>query len=611
MSLRPIEAARQWNSRENQVMFRRRHLFNRLFVSLIFMSLFPYGAFCLHSYSRGDWGGIAGYSAFYVWAALVAFARSLQFRLRCWMGLSWFFILACYSFVTTGVVGGSWIYLICFSIFAVIFWGFWAGALTLVLNTAVVIAVWGLGLQYGLEGAGSVGVMGMEPLFSFVGLALPYLFLVSLITLSLGRLLGRLERSEQESRRALAESRNRLNLKTHELRTVRERMEGMEKMKNLGILAGDVAHDLNNMLTGLATYPEVLLMDQSLTDGTRKGLEMIQQSGRKASVVVTDLLTISRGARADHEVVNLNTVVERYLKAGDFAKAMAGHGGRVDLETALDPELPNIRGAYIHLEKMVMNLLLNGVEEASVHDAKGWVRLETTRITISGESWKADDLPELPPGDHVRLRVADNGRGFSKAQAARLHEPFFTAGRKERRGSGLGLTLVWNTVQDHGGKIQVESRASGTRFDLYFPVVEEAVGEGRSQETAVSDIRGHGQRLLIVDDLSEQRKIAGTILDNLGYEVFTAGDGMEAVNFIKKHPMDLVVMDVVLEPGISGLEAFRRMKEVYPDLRAVIASGHPDSPDVDELLALGAGQVVKKPYTVYDIGLAVKIQLSV
>jgi two-component system cell cycle sensor histidine kinase/response regulator CckA len=386
------------------------------------------------------------------------------------------------------------------------------------------------------------------------------------------------------------------------LREMKVQLERSEKLKNLGLLAGSVAHDLNNILSGIATYPEVLLMDTALDPKTRQGIEMIRTSGRKASSVVSDLLTISRGARADQQVLNLNTVVQRYTTAAEFEKIEQTYPD-VEIEINLEPELLNMRGSYIHVEKAVMNLMLNAVEETAGREG-GLVRLTTA-------NHYADEDTEvcLAPGEYVMLSVEDNGSGIPEAFLDKVFDPFFTQKEMGKSGTGLGLTVVRNTVQDHKGEIRVASDANGTRFDLFFKGLREELPK-TEDPNSLDEIRGSGETILIVDDLASQRKIGATILTNLGYEVFTAADGMAALDFVRERSVDLLVLDMIMAPGISGLETYKRIKAVRPDQKAIIASGHPESEDVLKTQELGAGSFVKKPYTVMDMGIAVKEELE-
>ncbi len=385
---------------------------------------------------------------------------------------------------------------------------------------------------------------------------------------------------------------------------LKKKLVQSEKLKNLGILAGSVAHDLNNILAGIATYPEVLLMDENLNPQIRQGLTIIKDSGRKASSVVSDLLTISRGTNTEMEVLNINTVIERYVGAADFDKIKATYP-QVQIEVAMEPELFNIKGSYIHIEKAIMNLVLNGVEETSLK--------ETGHVTISTANHYVDDslagILDLPLGEYVMLCVSDNGSGIPGEYHKKIFDPFFTQKEMGRSGTGLGLTVVWNTVQDHKGQVRVLSNEKGTRFELFFPAIRNQLPQ-REKTNSLAEIKGQGQRILIVDDLANQRKIAGTILKNLGYQVFAVEDGVKAVEFVKENPVDLVILDMIMEPSISGFETYQRIKKINPGQKAIIASGHSESEEVLMTQDLGAGAFVKKPYTILDMGIAVKEELE-
>lgn len=430
--------------------------------------------------------------------------------------------------------------------------------------------------------------------------------------------------------------RNMAEQQHHEeaVKTLKKRLANAEKLKNLGLLAGSVAHDLNNILSGIATYPEVLLLDDTLDHKVKQGLVMIKDSGRKASSVVSDLLTISRGIKADKQILNINTVIERYLEAAEFQKIKQTYH-QVEIEVVTEPELLNIRGSYIHIEKAVMNLVLNAVEETALRPG-GKVVLSTANHYVDrfpADRFPADKIPvdkipaddapvsdsneDLTPGEYVVLQVEDNGAGIPEDCLNKIFKPFFTQKEMGKSGTGLGLTVVLNTVQDHNGVIRVDSNSgvasggtpSGTRFRLFFPAIRAELPR-RDDPGSMDEIRGKGETLLIVDDLASQRQIAATILKNLDYQVFTVEDGLAALDFVKENPVDLLVLDMIMAPSISGLETYERIKEVYPDQKAIIASGHSESEEVLKAQKLGAGSFVKKPYTILDMGIAVKEELE-
>lgn len=178
-----------------------------------------------------------------------------------------------------------------------------------------------------------------------------------------------------------------------------------------------------------------------------------------------------------------------------------------------------------------------------------------------------------------------------------------------RSGTGLGLAVVWNTVEDHGGWIKVASDSQGTCFELYFPLcTEPGAGTGPEKEAAVA--KGGHETILVVDDEPSLRDIACRILETLGYESHAVASGEEALEFLAQRSVDLVILDMQMEPGMSGRRTFERIREMYPDQRAIIASGYSVSKDVQATLKMGAATFIKKPYSLAELGNAVKSALA-
>ncbi|MFH2093896.1 MAG: ATP-binding protein [Pseudomonadota bacterium] len=385
---------------------------------------------------------------------------------------------------------------------------------------------------------------------------------------------------------------------------LKEKLQQAEKLEALGILAGSVAHDLNNILSGIATYPEVLMMNDKLDPEIRKALGIIKDSGQKASAVVSDLLTVARGSSAEKEVLNLNSVLERYAVAHDFKKIKDNYP-QVKIEINTEPELLNLIGSYIHIEKTIMNLVLNAAEEVC-EQPDGHVLITTENDYIDPSLSGYEDVAQ---GEYVVLRVTDNGSGIDKHHIKNIFNPFFTKKEMGKSGTGLGLTVVWNAVQDHDGYIFVFSSEKGTTFEVLFPAVRQKVPQS-AKPFSIEELKGHGQFILVVDDLKEQQNIALTILKSLGYEADAVDNGFEAVQFIKTRPVDLVILDMIMRPSISGLETFRLIRRVNPEQKAILASGYSESHDVAMAQELGAGSFVKKPYTVLEMGIAIKEELE-
>ena len=213
---------------------------------------------------------------------------------------------------------------------------------------------------------------------------------------------------------------------------------------------------------------------------------------------------------------------------------------------------------------------------------------------------------EVREGDYVVLSVSDTGEGIPAADLKRIFEPFYTKKVMGRSGTGLGLAVVWGTVKDHNGYINVESEGGGGQH--LYPLFPRDEGRHPPQKLPVSlsEYMGRGESILVVDDVKGQRELAGAMLGKLNYKVASVASGEEAVAYIKEHPVDLMVLDMIMDPGMDGLDTYRRVLEIRPQQKAVIVSGFSETERVHAAQALGAGAYVKKPYVLEKLGLAVK-----
>lgn len=386
-------------------------------------------------------------------------------------------------------------------------------------------------------------------------------------------------------------------------RKLEKKLQQAQKMKAIGTLAGGVAHDLNNILSGIVSYPDLILMDLPNDSPLIEPIQTIRESGKKAAAIVQDLLTLARRGVSVSEVVNLNDLMYEYLNSPQFEKLKSYHPN-VEVESHLDSALLNVMGSPVHLSKTVMNLVSNAAE--AMPDG-GKIEIKTKNKYI--------DLPvagydEVEEGDYVVLTISDKGIGIAPEEINQIFEPFYTKKVMGRSGTGLGMTVVWGAVKDHKGYIHVESdEGKGTTIELYFPVTRKPV---RSNDIPISfeNYKGQGQTILVVDDVKEQREIASKILTQLGYSVETVSSGKEAFEYFESNSADLIVLDMIMPPGIDGLETYKRIISKYPQQRAIIASGFSETERVRKAQRLGAGKYVKKPYTIEKIGMAVKTELS-
>lgn len=384
-----------------------------------------------------------------------------------------------------------------------------------------------------------------------------------------------------------------------ELKNTQDQLARAQKMEAIGLMAGGVAHDLNNILSGIVSYPELLLLQLPESSKLREPIEAIRESGERAATVVADLLTVARGVASIREPHDMHVLVQEYLHSPEYEKLKSLHPG-VSCTECFEATDSIISCSPIHIKKTLMNLIANAMEAIK---GEGEVQVLTSNLILERG---ADGLPE---GRYVVMAVQDNGPGISDDDIKHIFEPFYSKKMMGRSGTGLGLTVVWNTVEDHSGQIRVESSGRGTRFTLFFPVSKEGVSRRESpQPESVNTAKG--EHVLVVDDELLLRKVASQILLELGYEVSSVASGEEAIEFVKDNPVDLLIIDMLMEPGITGRKTYEQILKTYPQQKAIVASGFSESDDVKATLQLGARGFIKKPYSIDQLGHAVKDALE-
>jgi len=276
----------------------------------------------------------------------------------------------------------------------------------------------------------------------------------------------------------------------------------------------------------------------------------------------------------------------------------------VKIVTDLEGTLLNIKGSPVHLGQTLMNLLSNAAEAVS---GFGEVTIRTGNRYLDMPVRGYDSIQE---GDYAVMMVSDTGSGISAADLGKIFEPFYTKKVMGKSGTGLGLAVVWGTVKDHNGYIDVHSEEEkGTTFTLYFPVTREGRIEERKAVPQES-YTGRGESILVVDDMPEQRELALSMLSRIGYQVDAVSGGEAAVAYLRYNRVDLFVLDMIMEPGMDGLEAYQRILEINPTQKAIIVSGFSRTERVKKAQELGAGAYVRKPYILEDLGLAVRKELD-
>ncbi len=388
-----------------------------------------------------------------------------------------------------------------------------------------------------------------------------------------------------------------------ERRKIEAELQNAKKMETIGALAGGVAHDLNNILCGIVSYPDLLLMDLPSDSPLRSPLEDIRRTGMKAAAIVGDMLTLARRRIDATEVVNLNFVIFEYYASPEFEALKKFHPS-VEIELSLDPTLTNIQGSPVHLSQVLMNLVSNAAEAMPTGG----------QVVISTQNAKTEDrngaIEPIKEGEYAVLCVSDTGIGIAPEEQEKIFEPFYSKKKLGRSGTGLGMAVVLGSVKDHNGYIDLEStEGKGTKFTLYFPATQEPVAPVKPAYPSI-ELRGRGESILVIDDVKEQREIATKILEELGYSVQAFSSGEEAVEYLKRASADLLILDMLMEPGIDGLETYKRILDLHPRQKAIITTGYAETVRIKEALQMGVGTCLKKPFLIDEINHAIRAELK-
>ncbi|MEW6156986.1 MAG: response regulator [Verrucomicrobiota bacterium] len=364
-----------------------------------------------------------------------------------------------------------------------------------------------------------------------------------------------------------------------------------QKMESIGTLAGGIAHDFNNILGIISGYAS-RFHEEPLDSGRfQQSVDAIEKAVARGAGLVRQILTVARKTEVQLVALDLNAIIEDMVRilGGTFPKT-------ITISLALEPDLPSITADATQIQQALLNLCVNARD--AMADG-GSLKISTGLI-------RRADLPEkfseADPKDYVRISVADTGTGMDEATRARIFEPFFTTKARDR-GSGLGLAVVYGTMKTHHGFIDVQSELGrGTTFQLYLPASVTRMPREESLPVAPEASTGGNETLLFVEDEELLLDLMKSLLEEQGYKVFTARDGLEAVQVFKQHAaeIELVIADMGL-PKIGGWEVFRRIKEVKPDVKAILASGYLEPNLKTSLLKAGALDFVQKPYIPKEI----------
>ncbi len=358
-----------------------------------------------------------------------------------------------------------------------------------------------------------------------------------------------------------------------------------QKMEAVGLLAGGVAHDLNNLLAPILGYSEMLL-DGDLDRECRSDIQQIALAAERARDLIKQLMAFGRKQPLEVVLLDLNEVVTDFVRL--LRRTLREE---IHINVGLGAGLGTIRADRTQVEQVLMNLAVNAQDAMA---GGGTLSVETALVELD-DGYVADH-PDVAPGEYVMLAVSDSGTGMDAATVGRIFEPFFTT--KERgKGTGLGLATVFGITKQHGGHISVYSEpGQGTTFRVYLPVVTDV--ETAPLAPGPEKVVGGSETVLVAEDDETVRDMACAMLRRLGYQVLTAETPEDclAVGLAQPDRIDLLLTDVIM-PGLSGRQLHEQLAEAIPDLKVVYMSGYTADVIADRYVSTPGIEIIAKPFT--------------
>jgi len=358
-------------------------------------------------------------------------------------------------------------------------------------------------------------------------------------------------------------------------------------MEATTVLAGGVAHDLNNLMAAVLGNAELLALEFQDRPRTLDSLEVILTSAQMAGRLAHELLAFARGGRRQSIVINLNDALQQIL---GIQKHVFRPG--ISVTQRFAPDLLNVEADPTQMNQVLLNLTMNAIEAIN---GPGEITVTTQNMDV--DALFAETHIGLKPGPHIVLTVSDTGSGMTADVLSQVFKPFFST---KAQGRGLGLAAVYGIVKNHGGYVSADSKAGeSASFTVYLPATTRKLD--KTPQTPITVAGGH-ETILVVDDEAQILMINRRILEASGYKVLTARDGADAVRVANEFSGDihLVVLDMAM-PVMDGAEAFSLLKQVRPACKVIISSGFDLNDSARSLLEAGADAFLQKPFRLADL----------
>jgi signal transduction histidine kinase/CheY-like chemotaxis protein len=380
--------------------------------------------------------------------------------------------------------------------------------------------------------------------------------------------------------------------------SLEEQLRQSQKMESIGQLASGVAHDFNNMLTIIQGHTSALLAEPTLPPEIADPVQAVYFAAERAAGLTRQLLMFSRKNIMQLKPLDLREVV------GNMGKMMERLiGENIKLKFNPPEKLPLVQGDTGMIEQVVMNLVVNARDAMP----RGGT-LTVSLVAMSLDAVFAELHPQARVGNFVCLRVNDTGCGMDATTLGHIFEPFFTT-KDVGKGTGLGLATVYGIVKQHDGWVEVSSEpGKGSTFDILFPAIAEAVAPAKKETTASGPVAGGTEAILIVEDEEILREMARDILEGCGYKIFEASSGKEAFGVWNLHmdEIKLLLTDMVMPEGVSGIDLAERLLTDRPDLKIIFSSGYTSTEISAELMARSQARFLQKPYSHTDLAKIVR-----